>query len=68
MTPVAAVLLIPRDFNGYLESLKVSIYFTSNYFFANQHDYFAPAAHELPLLHLWSLAIEMQYYLLLQCR
>ncbi|MEM1299226.1 MAG: acyltransferase family protein [Pseudomonadota bacterium] len=30
-----------------------------------QVDYFAPAADKSPLLHMWSLAIEEQYYLLL---
>ncbi|MFI8482995.1 acyltransferase family protein [Pseudomonas sp. NPDC078700] len=65
VTLAAAVLLIPRDYDSYWESLKASIYFNSNNYFASQHDYFAPAAYELPLLHLWSLAVEMQYYLLL---
>ncbi|WP_339512602.1 acyltransferase family protein [Pseudomonas sp. RL_15y_Pfl2_60] len=65
VTLVAAVFLIPRDFDSYWESLKAAVYFNSNNFFANQHDYFAPAAYEFPLLHLWSLAVEMQYYLLL---
>lgn len=65
VTIAAAFLLIPRDFDSYWSSLKAAIHFNSNNFYANQHDYFAPAAHELPLLHLWSLAVEMQYYLLL---
>lgn len=59
------VLLIPQDFNSYKKSLLAALYFNSNHFFANEYDYFAPAAHELPLLHTWSLAVEMQFYLLL---
>ncbi|KEX93711.1 hypothetical protein HA62_11885, partial [Pseudomonas putida] len=47
------------------ESMKSALYFNSNSFFATQHDYFAPTAYEQPLLHTWSLAIEMQFYLLL---
>lgn len=60
-----AVLLIPRDFGTFHESLVSALYFNSNNFFARYGDYFAPASHELPLLHTWSLAIEMQFYLLL---
>jgi peptidoglycan/LPS O-acetylase OafA/YrhL len=60
-----AVLLTPNDFVTYEKSLVAASYFGSNHFFANQSDYFAPAAHELPLLHTWSLAVEMQFYLLL---
>ena len=65
VTAVMAVLLIPRDFGSYEKSLRSALYFTSNRFFAEQSDYFAPAAHELPLLHTWSLAVEMQFYAVL---
>ncbi|MBB3185775.1 peptidoglycan/LPS O-acetylase OafA/YrhL [Halomonas fontilapidosi] len=62
---VMAVLLIPRDFETFKESLKEALYFNSNNYFASHNDYFAPDSHELPLLHTWSLAVEMQFYLLL---
>ena len=61
----AAILFIPNDFDAFRASVKSALYFNSNTFFAKQHDYFGPAVHELPLLHTWSLAIEMQFYLLL---
>lgn len=60
-----AILLTPKDYSTYEESLWAALYFGSNRFFANHSDYFAPASHELPLLHTWSLAVEMQFYLLL---
>lgn len=65
VTACMALLLIPRDFDSFKDSVKAALYFNSNGFFAVQNDYFAPAAHELPLLHTWSLAVEMQFYLLL---
>lgn len=45
------------------KSLQSSVFFSSNHYFANFGSYFAPRAEELPLLHTWSLAIEMQFYL-----
>ena len=36
----------------------------SNHFFYTQTDYFAPAAEATPMLHVWSLAVEEQFYLL----
>lgn len=65
VTLCAAVLFVPGDFSSYRSSLREALYFNSNNFFASQSDYFAPAAHELPLLHTWSLAVEMQFYLFL---
>jgi len=62
---VMAVLLIPRDFDTFFDSLKSATYFNSNSYFSDQSDYFSPASHELPLLHTWSLAVEMQFYLFL---
>lgn len=41
-----------------------SLLFAANFFFqANTGGYFDPSADEQPLLHLWSLAIEEQFYL-----
>ncbi|WP_317663871.1 acyltransferase family protein [Pseudomonas sp. KU43P] len=60
---VSAILFVPADFAFFFESLKSSAQFTSNHYFAGFGSYFAPRADELPLLHTWSLAIEMQFYL-----
>lgn len=62
---VMAILLIPRDFGVFHNSLLSALLFNSNSYFASQNDYFAPASHELPLLHTWSLAVEMKFYLIL---
>jgi len=62
---IAIFLLIPQDFKFFRDSLKNASIFTSNRYFSGFGDYFAPSSHELPLLHTWSLAIEMQFYLVL---
>ena len=61
---LAAVLLIPQDLAIYKKSLNQSAWFHSNRYFANFGDYFAPGSNEQPLLHTWSLAVEIQFYLL----
>jgi len=61
---LAAVLFLPADFSTYRDGLKKAVWFNSNNYFAGFGDYFAPANHEQPLLHTWSLAIEVQFYLL----
>ncbi len=63
-TLAAAALLLPEDWLDYLRSLRESLLFNANHYFARElSDYFARAAHELPLLHTWSLSIEWQFYL-----
>jgi len=62
---ISAILFVPKDFDFFWESMKSASYFKSNIYFTKFGDYFAPSAHELPLLHTWSLAVEMQFYLLL---
>ncbi|WP_181454293.1 acyltransferase family protein [Halomonas sp. SL1] len=62
---VMAVLLIPSDFQRFKESLSSALYFSSNNYFSGSEGYFSPESYELPLLHTWSLAVEMQFYLLL---
>jgi peptidoglycan/LPS O-acetylase OafA/YrhL len=61
---LAAVLFLPEDLATYTKSLNQAAWFNSNHYFAGFGDYFAPANHEQPLLHTWSLAVEMQFYLL----
>lgn len=65
VTFCAAILFIPKDFEVYWQSAKSAMIFGSNNYFAGFGDYFSPSSYELPLLHTWSLAIEMQFYLLL---
>ncbi|MBF8795117.1 acyltransferase [Pseudomonas monteilii] len=60
---LSAVLFVPADFAFFFDSLKSSAWFASNHYFADFGSYFAPRVDELPLLHTWSLAIEMQFYL-----
>lgn len=61
---LAAVLFLPQDLVIYKQGLNQAAWFNSNHYFAGLGDYFAPANHEQPLLHTWSLAVEIQFYLL----
>ncbi|HGF7528475.1 TPA: acyltransferase family protein, partial [Vibrio cholerae] len=65
VTFLMAILLIPKDYNFFEESLKSALYFSSNQYFSSFGNYFAPNSNELPLLHTWSLAVEMQFYFFL---
>lgn len=62
---LAAVLFLPKDLATYQKGLNQAAWFQANTYFAGFGDYFAPASHEQPLLHTWSLAVEMQFYLLI---
>ena len=64
VTLVAAVFFLPQDFDTFKKGLEKAAWFNSNNYFAGFGDYFAPANYEQPLLHTWSLAIEIQFYLL----
>lgn len=46
-------------------TLLRSLLFVSNHVFAGGANYFGASMSENPLLHTWSLAIEMQFYLIL---
>jgi peptidoglycan/LPS O-acetylase OafA/YrhL len=61
---VAAVLLFPSDFKAYAQSLIATAVFASNLEFWREAGYFDIASAQKPLLHLWSIAIEEQFYLL----
>ncbi|MEL6318734.1 MAG: acyltransferase, partial [Pseudomonadota bacterium] len=53
----------PRDADIFGESVTLFAVFAANFFFYNQLDYFGDPAIFYPLLHMWSLAVEEQFYL-----
>jgi peptidoglycan/LPS O-acetylase OafA/YrhL len=61
---LATVLFLPIDLKGFAESLLASLGFVANIYFWRTTNYFAQLANERPLLHLWSLGVEEQFYIL----
>ncbi|MGO4719394.1 acyltransferase family protein [Stenotrophomonas sp. 2MCAF14_2] len=61
---VAMLVLYPSERVQYAQSAIASILFSANFYFYATLNYFSPAADEIPLLHLWSLGIEEQFYIL----
>ncbi|MDP2560390.1 acyltransferase family protein [Psychrobium sp. 1_MG-2023] len=61
---VSFIILAPNDFFNYAQSLFAALFSASNiyaYLFVDT-SYFASDSAELPLLHLWSLGVEEQFY------
>jgi peptidoglycan/LPS O-acetylase OafA/YrhL len=56
-------VLLPDSFSMLGKSIAAGVAFVSNLFQLSQVGYFAPDATENPLLHLWSLGIEEQFYI-----
>jgi peptidoglycan/LPS O-acetylase OafA/YrhL len=56
-------ILLPDGFSLLGKNIAAGVAFASNLFQLSQHGYFAPNATENPLLHLWSLGIEEQFYI-----
>ncbi len=63
---IAQFILIPEDAERVAESTLWSLLSLANVYFWLYQDtsYFAAASSELPLLHLWSLGVEEQFYIL----
>lgn len=59
---VGACLLLPEDLHSLLDSARHAIFFAANIYFSQDKGYFDISADEKPLLHIWSLSIEEQYY------
>lgn len=60
---VGLYLLLPLQLVELGKTTAFSLLLASNVFFWLQTGYFAPAAENNLLLHLWSLAVEQQFYL-----
>jgi len=63
VSAVSAALLLPVDLVGYTKSLFASLGFVANIYFWRDTNYFARTAEFKPLLHLWSLGVEEQFYI-----
>jgi peptidoglycan/LPS O-acetylase OafA/YrhL len=59
----AYLLLLPYEMIAFGQSLIASAAFVSNVFFSGEIGYFDITAAQKPLLHLWSLAVEEQFYI-----
>lgn len=57
------VLLPPKNYVALGESAVMGVVGLANIYFFMGSGYFAPDAHSLPLLHMWSLGVEEQFYL-----
>ena len=62
---VAPFVLLPEDLRQFFDSVLGSILFVSNMLFAREYDYFGQAPIYNPLLHVWSLSVEEQFYIAL---
>jgi peptidoglycan/LPS O-acetylase OafA/YrhL len=60
---VAAFVTIPVDFNQVFDQIIAGSFFLSNVYHWSQNSYFDGIAFN-PLLNLWSLSVEVQFYLL----
>lgn len=57
-------LLFPGEYAGFGKHLAAGVGFVANLILLGESGYFDASALEKPLLHLWSLGVEEQYYLL----
>ncbi|HHF3823405.1 acyltransferase [Haemophilus influenzae] len=61
---IASAIFIYNDFNKLRKTIELAIAFLSNFYLGLTQGYFDLSANENPVLHIWSLAVEEQYYLI----
>lgn len=62
--PFAVVWLPPSQLKDYFESVFSAPIFLANHLFLSETGYFEADSQTKPLLHIWSLSVEEQFYLL----
>jgi len=60
---LATIILLTADLKRFSESLIASLGFVSNFYFWLTGGYFSTNDQLKPILHLWSLSVEEQFYL-----
>ncbi len=64
LTAVACVIImLPGDLKDFGASLMAASGFAANLYFWQTSGYFAATAYSKPLLHMWSLSVEEQFYI-----
>lgn len=63
-TIIGWIILLPGDYSQLGKHLLGGATFTSNFILWSEAGYFDSSAESKPLLHLWSLAIEEQFYII----
>jgi peptidoglycan/LPS O-acetylase OafA/YrhL len=61
---VAFFILLPKDLNNFWNSVLSTLLFIPNIFFWITGGYFGTTNEYKPLLHLWSIGLELQFYFL----
>ena len=65
LTVIIAILILDTDnLNRLNKSSLFSLFFTSNIFFWTESNYFDTSSNLKPLLHTWSLGVEMTFYII----
>lgn len=58
-------ILFPNDYSTFFDSLQYTLSQGANIFFSQNTGYFDGPSELMPLLHMWSISIEWQFYILL---
>jgi len=61
---LALLILMPDELKRFARNITAGSLFVPNLVLAREQGYFDPVAIDNPLLHLWSLGVEEQFYLL----
>lgn len=61
-TLLAIALMAPSELVSYGKRMFATIFFLANIKFLRESDYFASESEVNPLLHMWSLSVEEQFY------
>ncbi|ARB45409.1 acyltransferase family protein [Alloalcanivorax xenomutans] len=60
---ISIFVMLPEERESLGKSIVASAVFVSNFFFWQDSGYFTAPAESKPLLHMWSLAVEEQFYI-----
>ena len=62
---ISLFILLPNDFNNLKDSINYTFFLIPNIYFWLNGGYFGLIDELKPLLHLWSIGVEIQFYILL---